>query len=119
MMRKALKSKRGIMIESAILLMLVLSLLSIVLSFVVIGMHTRTKTDRTLMERRLTLEQIGDAFVAGELDIDSIPDNYSVITADNNRLHLVFNNNTTVLYIEKDANGNVITWRYSAPPTQE
>ena len=131
-MRKILKSKKGIAIESAILFMLVIMSVSILLTSVVMSAHTGVRIGKNEMETRLKLEQIGDAFVAyipvvndtfEELDdeLSNMADQISEgadaeISADGSVLTVKNRAEKTILYIEKSGT-QVITWRYSDPDT--
>lgn len=131
-MRKILKSKKGIAIESAILFMLVIMSVSILLTSVVMSAHTGVRIGKNEMENRLKLEQLGDAFVAyipvvndtfEELDdeLSNMADQISEgadaeISADGSVLTVKNRAEKTILYIEKSGT-QVITWRYSAPDT--
>ena len=62
-MLNRLKSKRGAVMESALLFLLVIFLLCFLLTLVALSGHASTKLARTKLENRLALEQIAEDFI--------------------------------------------------------
>lgn len=66
-MRKILKNRRGMALESAILFLIVIfAFCMLITSMSVVGKY-QLKIEKTELENRVRLDQIGEAFVAGEL----------------------------------------------------
>ena len=128
-MKKILKSKRGIAIESALLFMMVIISISILLTSVIMTAHTGVQISKKEVETRLKLEQLGDSFVLSDTtpesegldELKSNLDTYvseisagitATLSDDGTTLTVKNKDGKTLLYIEKSGN-QVITWRYS------
>lgn len=122
-MKKLLKNKRGMAIESAILFMLIVFMFGFLLTGVAMVSHLRVKVNDTLLNREMEIEQIGEDFVRmNETDEKSFNEhikanfsgNYTaaIATNDNKTLTLT-RNDSVVLYIELDSEKNVKVWKYS------
>lgn len=71
-MRKILKNRRGMALESAILFLIVIfAFCMLITSMSVVGKY-QLKIEKTELENRVRLDQIGEAFVAGELKAGTI-----------------------------------------------
>jgi len=123
-MRRILRDKRGLAMESALIFMTVVMCLSMLLTTGIAFVHTRVKTDSKQYQNRLVLDQIGEYFVANEGQlVQIIFDQYEnayvpTITMNNENKILALTkqgSDKIILYIEKDSANNVIQWRYSAP----
>lgn len=122
-MKKLLKSKRGMAIESAILFMLIVFMFGFLLTGVAMVSHLRVKVNDTLLKREMEIEQIGENFVYMDKDAfdQYLKDkNYTVSLGENNETnHKTFTlkrNDSVVLYIEYielDSQKNVKVWKYS------
>ena len=123
-MKRILKSKRGMAIESAIMFMLVTFMLGMLLTGLSMTMHLRTQLNDKTIENELILERIGDNFVHnfGDEEEFKTVEAFQAYTAgkgytaeiNNEKTTLTLKNKYTrvVLYIEKDG-GKVVAWRYS------
>ena len=123
-MKRILKSKRGMAIESAIMFMLVTFMLGMLLTGLSMTMHLRTQLNDKTIENELILEQIGDNFVHnfGDEEEFKTVEAFQAYTEgkgytaeiNNEKTTLTLKNKYTrvVLYIEKDG-GTVVAWRYS------
>ncbi len=116
-MKNILKSRRGVMIEGAILFVVVIFIFSILLTSVVMTAHSRANLSYTLMKERLALEQIGEYFVIDTAESDTFEaalnaTSYERADTADNILHLKTASGKTVLYIELDTSGNPLSWRY-------
>ena len=82
-MLNRLKSKRGAVMESALLFLLVIFLLCFLLTLVALSGHASTKLARTKLENRLALEQIAEDFIANPTTYADDPsDAYTVTVAE-------------------------------------
>ena len=117
-MRKILKNKRGIAMESALLFMTVVTCLCMLLTTGMALLHTSVKTDVKQYQNRLALDQIGEYFVADEKNAMNAliaEKGYSAeINNENNTLTIVNANGKVILYVVKDGKQAKV-WRYSAP----
>lgn len=113
---KLLRNKRGAAMESAILFMLVVLMLGMLLTGVIMSTHLRVKLNDTMLTREITIEQIGEDFVAGK-DLTQIDDySVSITEADGNRILTLKNKSETkvLLYVEIPQNSNTPTvWKYT------
>lgn len=123
-MKKLLKNKRGMAIESAILFMLIVFMFGFLLTGVAMVSHLRVKVNDTLLKREMEIEQIGENFVyMSETDFQTYIENknYTVSLGENNETnHKTFTlkrNDSVVLYIEYielDSQKNVKVWKYTS-----
>ena len=117
-MKRILKSKRGMAIESAIMFMLVTFMLGMLLTGLSMTMHLRTQLNDKTIENELILEQIGEKFVHNFGDEEEFKTYVAgkgyTAEINNEKTTLTLKNKYTrvVLYIEKDG-GKVVAWRYS------
>ena len=115
-MKKILKSRRGIAIEGAIMVMALMLVISILLSAIVMSAHSNARLSENLFERRLAIEQIGEYFLAGHSEEDeliiSLRDKYNLSVEINGDTLIITRSGTTVLYVEKSGN-TASVWRYS------
>lgn len=122
-MKKLLKSKRGMAMESAILFMLIIFSLCALLSAVTLTGHFQNKLDRTLLDSKVALDQIGENFLAGSItDENSEVDGYSyqISTESGITTFILTQGETVVLYIEKNSAGKATCWHYSGTlPTSD
>ena len=117
MKHKPLKNKRGAILATAVMFMTVLSFLGILLTSILLYSHTIVRTNDKIFKTRLTLDQIGEYFVAGqEIPANLVDESYKLET-NNDILTLKNSNGTIILYIEKDGTTAKI-WRYSAPENE-
>lgn len=117
-MRRIFGNRRGVALESAILFMLVTFALSLLILGAVTMMHYRNRADVRSLTARMELEQIGTYFVTEDTRLEAaLEDSPYEPTVENggNTLTLRTRQGKTVLYIEKDGEGHVSAWRYSAP----
>ena len=66
-MKKLLKNKRGMALETAIMFMLVAFTLGFLLTGVVMTSHLRVRLNAKTIENEIAIEQIGQNFVDGVL----------------------------------------------------
>ena len=116
-MKKLLKNKRGMAIESAILFMLIVFMFGFLLTGVAMVSHLRVKVNDTLLKREMEIEQIGENFV--RMDKDAFDQylkdkNYTAIFTDDNKTLTLTRNDSVVLYIELDFEKNVKVWKYTS-----
>ena len=110
-------------LATAVTFMTVLAVLGILLTSTLLYATTATRTNQKALDNRLTLDQIGEYFIAGSLtkeQLDTygyeIADEY--VDGDENILALKKKNGSAVvLYIVKDGKTAKI-WRYSAPENE-
>lgn len=119
-MKKLLKNKRGMAIESAIMFMLIVFMFGLLLTGIVMTTHLRVKVNDTLLSRELEIEQIGEYFVHSDKNafnsyIETTKysiDNDTSYTDENNKTLTLKRNTSTVLKITvKD--GKITSWKYS------
>ena len=133
-----LKSKRGIAIENAILFLLVVFSLCSLLTMIALIANYQFKIDKIVLEQDVYLDQIGEQFIASVpsgspsvsdpkyvTNIDQREENGStvfiltVFAADPDDIPAVDESNVQLypilLYVKADTNGNILSWRYSAP----
>ena len=114
-MKKLLKNKRGMVMESAVVFMLLTFTLSLLMTGAVMIMHLRVQISDKTIQREITLEQIGEKFVAGELTNGQVIDGKYVININDDKTILDLTNGVnTVLYIKIEG-GKVAKWQYSKP----
>ncbi len=114
-MKRILRNKRGAILATAVMFMTVIAFMGILLTSLVMYSFTITRANDKIFQNRLTLDQIGEYFVAGTLT-EEILNGYSDLeeeTPNPYTLRLTKNGTTVVLYIEKDENGKVVRWQYS------
>ena len=121
-MKKILKSKSGIAIETALLFMIVVfSLCALITSLAVIGRHQTRLENKTLISE-VEIDQIGEDFLAYLRDntVDYTNEKYDcTLTGTGNVSTLTVtkkNSTDTVLYIEAEIDGETVTllrWRYN------
>ena len=113
--KQILKSKKGIALENAILFMvIVFSFCALLTSLPLYGLSL-TKLEKSTLDNRVALEQIGEDFLAGDTaeTLNTNYENYTCEVADNT-LTVKNTDGTVVLYIVKDGK-TIIQWRYSSP----
>ncbi len=119
-MKKLLKNKRGMAIESAILFMLIVFMFGFLLTGVAMVSHLRVKVNDTLLKREMEIEQIGENFVRMneqqfEDMIGSFNGKYNYtanFTDDKNKTLTLKNNTATLLHITIE-DGKITSWIYS------
>ena len=117
-MKRILKNKRGIAMESALLFMTVVTCLCMLLTTGMALLHTSVKTDVKQYQNRLALDQIGEYFVAGS-DISAlIGDEYirDNETEQNVLLLKRRESKKPVLYIkviEENGERKAVAWKYT------
>ncbi|MBR2441737.1 MAG: hypothetical protein IKB20_01505 [Clostridia bacterium] len=114
MKNNPLKNKRGMVLATAVMFMTVLAFMGILLTSMLLYSTTIARTNNKLFQNRLTLDQIGEYFVAGTLTDAQLEEyGYEDVNAQDNILALKKKDGTNVvLYIEKDGTTAKI-WRYS------
>ena len=122
-MKKLLKSKRGMAIESAILFMIIVFSFGFLLTGVAMTAHLRVKLNDSLLTREMEIEQIGENFVSmSETDFQTYlaGKNYTATLGENsetnNQTFTLTRNNSVVLYIEyteENSQKNVKVWKYT------
>ena len=116
-----LKNKRGMVLATAVMFMTVLAVLGILLTSTLLYATTATRTNQKALDNRLTLDQIGEYFVAGSLTEEQL-ETYGYEDVDEEDTILALkkkNGSAVVLYIVKDGtNKTAKIWRYSAPENQ-
>lgn len=119
-MKKLLKNKRGMAIESAILFMLIVFMFGFLLTGVAMVSHLRVKVNDTLLKREMEIEQIGENFVyMNEQQFEDMIGrfngkyNHTANFTDDNKTLTLTRNDSVVLYIELDSEKNVKVWKYS------
>jgi hypothetical protein len=132
-MKAILKSKRGIVMESAILFMVVMFMFGFLLTGVAMTAHLRVKANNAIIAREMEIEQIGENFVnMNDTDFTKYIETKSNYTATlgekgGNRTLTLKRNSKTVLYVEAkdtyvEANGTTVTtvivWKYSIEENQ-
>lgn len=119
-MKKLLKNKRGLAIESAILFMLIVFMFGFLLTGVAMVSHLRVKVNDTLLKREMEIEQIGEDFVRMneqqfEYMIGSFNGKYNytaIFTDDKNKTLTLKNSTATLLHITIE-DGKITSWIYS------
>ena len=124
MLKKLLKSRRGVALENTIVFMLVIfSLCALLTSLTLIG-HFQTHIDKLTLQNEVALEQIGEDFLAdpASFDYDKDYENYTcspVASATSYAVAVYPKGNTdgaAVLYVEiAKESGEILCWRYSLP----
>ncbi len=107
---KMLKSKKGIAIENAIIFLIVIFMFCALLTSLTMYGHYHIKLNNILLLNRVTIEQIGEDFLADELETY---ENYNYEVKDN--VLIVKSGENVILYVKKDDDGKLLTWRYSQP----
>lgn len=112
-----LKSKKGVAIENALLFMMIIFGLCFLVSFVALIGHHQYRLDKTLIENRVELDQIGEAFVQAPNAYEYTGDEYGCsIASDRSSITVTSKSGGSVLlYVEVDGAGNPTVWRYSQP----
>lgn len=119
-MKKLLKNKRGIAMESAVLFMLVMFMFGFLLTGVAMTAHLRVKVNNTIIKREMEIEQIGEDFVTmlpTAFTQDYVTATYGAkYTADvssngNNKTLTLKRNTSTVLKITVEG-GTITSWKY-------
>ena len=115
-MKRILKNKRGVAMESAVFFMLVMFMFGFLLTAVAMTAHLRVKVNNTIITREMEIEQIGENFVSmGESEfIDSLNAKYTAdaVYDGNNKTLTLKRNTSTVLKITVE-NGNITSWKYT------
>lgn len=115
-----LKSKKGVAIENALLFMMIIFGLCFLVSFVALIGHHQYSLDNTLIENRVELDQIGEAFVKNASSFGANGDvgNYQYeVVGDVLKVYhktATVSNENVLLYVEVDG-GKPVVWRYSHP----
>lgn len=111
-MKKILKDKKGMAIESAIIFMIIIFSFCALLSSLTLWGHYQTKLDNTVLLNKVTVEQIGEDFLSGATqdELTTKYENYAITLSEN--ILTVKRSDTVVLYVEKDDAGTLICWRY-------
>lgn len=112
-----LKSKKGVAIENALLFMMIIFGLCFLVSFVALIGHHQYRLDKTLITNRVELDLIGEAYLVERTALADENDNYD-FEAKENTLKVWRTSDsqqTVVLYVEVDNDGNPTVWRYSHP----
>ena len=120
-MKKLLKNKRGMAIESAIMFMLIVFMFGLLLTGIAMTSHLRVKVNDTLLSRELEIEQIGEYFVHSTEQtctdyIDSFNGKYTYTigtTIEGNQTLTLKRKEAIVLYVETDTNKKIKVWKYS------
>ena len=134
--KRVWKNKKGFALETAILFMLTISSLCFLLTSVALVGHYDTRLEAVELQRDVTVEQIGEYYIAS-VQADTVLRDFGApgttgyykggryrYTVGNNALRVWnANDGNTVLYVEaeRDPNGEVIVsaWKYSAPSESE
>ena len=122
-MKRVLKNKRGVAMESAILFMFVVLMLGMALTSVISITHLQVKVNDTLLQREVAIEQIGENFVYGKAEFASlesgeqtfpIENYYAVVLIDGSTKTLTLKNKTqtSVLLNIEVVEGNIKHWKY-------
>ena len=130
-----LKSKRGVAIENAILFILVVFSLCSLLTMIALIANYQFKIDNIVLQQDVDLDQIGEDFVARVPELvgrgnqtDYNDTHYWIINSpsDSDKCTLTVTSDadstTVLLYVEAKLNNGkveILSWRYSAPPTPE
>ena len=111
-MKRLLKDKKGMAIESAIIFMIIIFSFCALLSSLTLWGHYQTKLDNTVLLNKVTVEQIGEDFLSGATQeyLTTKYENYAITLSEN--ILTVKRSDTVVLYVEKDDAGTLICWRY-------
>ena len=138
-MKRILKNKRGMAMESAILFMLITLMFGLLLTGVIMNTHLRVKVNNTLLSREITIEQIGENFVYNQKEFKLTDDDkkylnatetdkgdkidvgdyvaYVKINGSSKVLTLKNKSDKTLLYIEA-SDTTATCWRYSPKVTE-
>jgi hypothetical protein len=112
-MKKLLKNKRGMALETAIMFMLVAFTLGFLLTGVVMTSHLRVRLNAKTIENEIAIEQIGQNFVDGALTESGEVDGYTAVINDEKTvLTLTNKKGERVLKIEKNGS-TIVQWKYS------
>ena len=101
-MKKLLKNKRGMALETAIMFMLVAFTLGFLLTGVVMTSHLRVRLNAKTIENEIAIEQIGQNFVDGVLTKSGEVDGYTAVINDEKTILTLTKGEKVVLYIEKN-----------------
>jgi hypothetical protein len=130
-LKKILKNKKGIALETAIWFMLAIAALStLLISLSLIGNY-QIKIEKMALQRKVEVDQIGEIYISylethpTESEVVFPNDAYDTgkyrVQANSTSLTVYRNNgsSTPLLYVEAERGGNgtviVKTWRYSLP----
>ena len=117
-MRRILKDKRGMALESAILFMLVVATLATLLAGAVMISHLRVRLNGKNVENEILIEEIGEKFryIQSQDGLGDLGEYTSEVefTDFENKTLTLKKGETVVLYI-KIENDRVIKWQYSKP----
>lgn len=133
-MKRILKNKRGMAMESAILFMLITLMFGLLLTGVIMNTHLRVKVNNTLLSREITIEQIGENFVHDKQEFELTTEGtyknatgdkidvgdyvaYVKINGSSKVLTLKNKSDKTLLYIEASET-TATCWRYSPKVTE-
>ena len=123
-LKKVLKSKSGIALENAILLMLMTFMFcSLLIGLALVG-HYQVRLENVSLLKDTQVDQIGEDFIAyiqnndpKDFRIEDPNSNYKCQV--NGNVLTVWHKNdrakTVVLYVEVDENGQLERWLYSSP----
>lgn len=119
-MKRILKNKRGMAMESAIMFMLLIFTLGMLMTGTSMIMHLRVRLNDKTIQREITIEQIGEKFVYGmDYSEDLTKGGYTQELTNENDTLTLKKGEKVVLYIEKKQNEDgtvaVIKWQYSKP----
>lgn len=124
-MKRVLKNKRGVAMESAILFMFVVLMLGMALTSVISITHLQVKVNDTLLQREVAIEQIGENFVASNNETDfqasitKILEDYTFIISstfnqDNSKeLTVTTKNGSHLLTVTVNNESTVTRWCYT------
>lgn len=104
-MLNRLRDKRGAVMESALLFLLVIFLLCFLLTLVALSGHTETKLAEIRLENRLALDSIADGFIA-----------YAKTNPDTGATPFDDQNDTYLSTAAKDGDAYVLTVTVTDPP---
>ena len=115
-MKRILKNKRGMALESAIMFMLLIFTLGMLMTGTSMIMHLRVRLNDKTIQREITIEQIGEQFVYAGTVPEDLGNYVAEINQENNTLTILKlkKGEKVVLYIEKNGS-TVLQWRYSEP----
>lgn len=112
--KQILKSRQGIAIENAVVFMLVIFLLcALITSLTTLGNY-QTKIENLTLQQKAEIDQIGEDYIAGEINGDGSSEKYTWETGENT-LTVKNKDSKVVLYIEHKNDGTITKWCYSNP----
>ena len=120
-LKKVLKSKRGIALEGAVLLMLMSFMFcTLLISLSFIG-SSQVKIEKITLQNDVEIDQIGEDFLAGKLKAKGNYGNYDYDVSEDQKVltvwHLNDRSQKVLLYVEIDVDRQPVVWRYSSPTT--